>query len=106
MDIDDRTLEEISNLDNQKAQHRDYSDSPELFDTESKMPLITDSDHEIVVELSMSLLSRNPEDPAGLPETQPIYSNNYWIPLSSGTNPEEYCKTFLDHFQNAMTGGI
>jgi hypothetical protein len=105
MDID-KTLEQISNLDKQKIKHRDYENQSELFDTEAPMPIITDSDHEIVIELSMNLLSKNSEDTAALPETQPMYHNNYWIPLQSGINPEEYCKTFLNHFQNAITGAI
>ena len=63
MDIDaEKIFEEINKIDENKVEPRDYSGQEYLFDTKKTYPLITDADHEIVVELSINLLKRNNED--------------------------------------------
>lgn len=109
MDLEDSEkslYEAIEKLDTNKVQPRDYADQEHLFDTKTTYPIVTDADHEIVVEISMTLLKRNSENPDAMPETTPLYSNNYWIPLQSGVNANEYSNAFLNHFQNAITGSI
>lgn len=109
MDIEsseEEIYEFIKNLDQQELEPRDYSDQAYLFDTKNNHPIITDSDHEIVAEISITLLKKNSESSNSMPDTVPLYNNNYWIPLNSGDNVVEYCNTFLNHFQNAMTGSI
>jgi len=107
MDIDaEKIFEEINKIDENKVEPRDYSGQEYLFDTKKTYPLITDADHEIVVELSINLLKRNNEDIDAVPEISQLYHNNYWIPLPSGSEPNEYSYSFIRHFQNAMTGAI
>jgi hypothetical protein len=61
---------------------------------------------EIVADLTISVLIKNPEDSAAFPETRNMYNNNYWIPVPSGHNVDEYVLAFLTNFEKAMSSSI
>lgn len=68
--------------------------------------MLTSSEHEIVIDLNMSLLSRTQNDIGAIPENKQIYNNNYWIPVPSGHNPEEYVLAFINHFEKSMVNSL
>jgi hypothetical protein len=68
--------------------------------------MLTSSDNEIVIDLNMNLLSRNKTDIESIPENKQIYNNNYWIPVPSGTNPDEYILAFIRHFELSMSNAL
>lgn len=68
--------------------------------------MLTSSDHEIVIDLTMNLLSRNNDNIESIPENKQIYNNNYWIPVPSGQNSDEYILAFIKHFENSMINAL
>lgn len=68
--------------------------------------MLTSSENEIVIDLNINLLSRNQTDIESIPENKQIYNNNYWIPVPSGDNPEEYILAFIKHFELSMSNAL
>lgn len=75
------------------------------FDEKQKLMLMS-SGNEIVVDLNISVMSRDTNDPSAFPQSKQIYNNNYWIPVPSGHNSDEYVISFVRHFENAMSKSI
>ncbi len=83
---------------------KDLQDFPILPQEAGQM--LTSAENEIVIDLTINLLSRNAVDHGGIPENKQIYNNNYWIPVPSGQNADEYMIAFIKHFEKSMTTSL
>lgn len=75
------------------------------FDQKQKL-IMASSGNEILVDLNISILIKDPNDQEAFPENRQVYNNNYWIPIPSGHNIEEYVLAFLKNFENSMSKSI
>lgn len=75
------------------------------YDDKYKL-LMSSAGNEIVVDLTINVLSKNPNDEAAIPTNNHVYNNNYWIPVPSGHNVDEYVLAFIKHFEQALSSSI
>ena len=78
---------------------KNAEDFPQLDNEHNKM--LTDAAHEIVAELTISIISKT-EDPAAMPSTKQMYINSYHIPVPSGHDEEEYAIAFIQYLEQSM----
>lgn len=64
--------------------------------------LISISDNVIFVELNMNLVSNIGKDGTEPGHNTQIYNNNYYIPVPTGQNTEDYIKGFIQHFEKTL----
>jgi hypothetical protein len=83
---------------------KDINDFPILPQEAGKM--LTSAESEIVIDLTINLLSKNSLDHGHIPDNKQIYNNNYWIPVPSGANADEYTIAFIRHFEKSMATSL
>lgn len=101
MDIDNKQEEIINPPDiDAEVSSKIIDDFPML--ESDKHEFLTSADQEILVDLNINILSRNPSDEAEMPQNKHIYNNNYWIPVPSGHDADQYLLSFIEHFELAL----
>lgn len=90
---------QIENLD---IDHNiDLSPYKYIFDDPNQINKQTDAKYEIFINLTANLLENI--EGAAFPESKHIASNNYYIPVPSGQDPNKYIATFFEYIENCMS---
>lgn len=79
----------------------DLSEYKYIFDDPNKVKKQTDAQYEIYINLTANVLENI--DGSEFPESKSICTNNYYIPVPSGQNHQEYLKAFFDYVENCMS---
>ena len=107
--MDNQTLPSGSEIDLLKHQieqlnqdHKiDLSEYKYIFDDPNKIKKQTEFPYEIHINMTANIL-KNVEG-AEFPESESVCINNYYIPVPSGNNYQQYVKAFFDYVENCMS---
>lgn len=80
----------------------DLSEFNYIFDDPNKIKKQTENKYEIFINVTASLLESIEGEE--FPNSQNICSNNYFIPVPSGVQYDEYLKVFIEHMEKSMIG--
>lgn len=78
----------------------DLSEYKYIFDDPNRVKKQTEFPHEIHISLTANILKN--VDGAEFPESESVCVNNYYIPVPSGNDYQEYVKVFFDYIENCM----
>lgn len=88
-------------LENLDMDHNiDLSPYKYIFDDPNQINKQTDAKYEIFISLTANVLENI--EGVSFPESKHIASNNYYIPVPSGHNPDEYMSAFFEYMENCM----
>lgn len=79
----------------------DRSEYKYIFEDPNKVKKQTDAQYEIHINLTANILENIPD--SEFPDSKSICINNYFIPVPSGHDHNEYLKAFFDYLENCMT---
>jgi hypothetical protein len=79
----------------------DRSEYKYIFEDPNKVKKQTDSQYEIHINLTANILENIPN--SEFPDSKSICMNNYFIPVPSGHDHNEYLKAFFDYLENCMS---
>jgi len=79
----------------------DLSEYKHIFDATDKIKKQTDAKYEIYINLTANILENI--DGSEFPESKSINSNNYYIPVPSGQDHNQYLKAFFDYIEHCMS---
>ena len=83
-----------------KDHNIDLSDYSYIFKDMYETKKQTDAKQEIFISITANILEHEENSP--LPQSKAICNNNYYIPVPSGNNHENYLKLFFDYIENCM----
>lgn len=90
---------QIEDLDQTKA--IDLSEYKYIFDDPNQVKKQTDAKYEIYINLTANILENI--EGSDFPESKHIASNNYFIPVPSGQDYQEYLSSFCNYLENCMS---